>query len=209
MRDTVRGKGTNGITEAENNHIQGSEGLISEAKFPDLFPNLLNRIHFWSIGRYKEETDVIGDNQSLRFMSGRAITAEQDQVILVLFGQRLQKNVGADGIAVWQHQKAAFTGSRLNGSIGVAIFADMMAWNCRPHALFAPAVLGFIDPSETSLILEHQAHFSAVSLMSVDFFLHFLHFFFNFFEAAMTSSLAFFGCLLRGITFRHPFRSST
>ena len=142
-------------------------------------------------------------------MPGRTIAAEQNQIILELFGQCLQKNVGADGIAVWQHQKAAFTGSRLNGSIGIAIFADMMAWNRRPDALFAPAVFGFIDPSETCLILEHQAHFSTVSTSSVEFFPQFLHFFFNFFEVAMTSSLAFFGCLLRGITLRHPFRSST
>ena len=79
-------------------------------------------------------------------MPGRPITAKQDEVILVLFGQCLQKNIGADGIAVWQHQKAAFTASRLNGPIGVAIFADMMAWNLGPEALFAPAVFGFITP---------------------------------------------------------------
>ena len=142
-------------------------------------------------------------------MPGRTITAKQDQVILELFGEFLQKNIGADGIAVRQHQKAAFTGNRLNSPIGIAIFADMMAWNLRPDALFAPAIFGFIDPSKTCLILEHQAHFSTVSTTIVDFFLQFLHFFFNFFEAAMTSSLAFFGCLLRGITFRHPFRSNT
>ena len=165
------GEGTNRIAEAENNLIQGSKGLIFEAKFPDLFPNLLNRIHFRGIGRDKEEADVIRDNQSLGFVPSRPITAEQDQVILVLFRQRLQKNVGADGIAVWQHQKAAFSGSRFNGPIGIAIFADMMAWNRRPDALFAPAVFGLIDPTETRLILEHQAHFSTVSTTIVDFFL--------------------------------------
>ena len=142
-------------------------------------------------------------------MPGRPITAKQDEVILVLFGQCLQKNIGADGIAVWQHQKAAFTASRLNGPIGVAIFTDMMAWNHRPDTLFAPTVFWFIDPSKTCFILEHQAHFSTVSTTIVDFFLQFFHFFLNFFEAVMTSSLAFFGCLLRGITFRHPFRSNT
>ena len=31
----------------------------------------------------------------------------------------------------------------------------------------------------------------------------------NFFEAAISSSLAFLGCLLRGITFRHPCRCRT
>ena len=69
-------------------------------------------------------------------MPGRTVTAKQDQVILELFGQCLQKNIGADGIAVWQHQKAAFTGSRLNGPIGIAIFADVMTWNHRPDTLF-------------------------------------------------------------------------
>ena len=142
-------------------------------------------------------------------MPGHPITAKQDQVILELFGQCLQKNVGADSITVWQHQETAFTGSRLNGPIGVTIFADMMAWNRRPDALFAPAIFGFIDPSETCLILKHQAHFSTVSTAIVDFFLQFLYFFVNFFEDAMSSSLAFLGCLLRGITFRQPFRFST
>ena len=121
----------------------------------------------------------------------------------------MQKNVGADGIAVWQHQETAFTGSRLNGPIGIAIFADMMAWDRRSDASLTPAVFGLIDSPKTCLVLEHQAHFSTVSTTIVDFFLQFFHFFVEFFEAAMTSSLAFFGCLLRGITLRHPFRSST
>lgn len=66
-----------------------------------------------------------------------------------------------------------------------------------------------VDPSETSFILEHQTHFSTSSSVIVDFCLQFLHFFFNFFEVSMTSSLAFFGCLLRGITFLQPCRRST
>ena len=62
-------------------------------------------------------------------MPGRPITAKQDEIIFVLFGQCSQENVGANGIAVRQHQKAAFTGSRFNSPIGIAIFADVMAWN--------------------------------------------------------------------------------
>ena len=142
-------------------------------------------------------------------MPGRTITAKEDQVIFELFRQCLQKNVDADGIAVWQHQEAALCSGRLDCTVGIAVFPDVMAWNRRTNALFAPAVFGVIDPPKTRLILEHQAHFSTVSKTIVDFFLQFLYFFFNFFEAAMTSSLAFFGCLLRGITFRHPFRSNT
>ena len=142
-------------------------------------------------------------------MPGRPITAKQDLVILELLGQCLQKNVRADSITVWQHQETAFAGSWLNSPISIAVFADMMAWNCRPDTLFAPTVFGFIDSPETCLVLEHQAHFSTVSTSIVDFLVQLLNFCVNFFEDSMSSSLAFCGCLLRGITFRHPFRSST
>ena len=36
-------------------------------------------------------------------MPGGPVTAEQDQVVLELFRQRLQKNVGTDSIAVLQY----------------------------------------------------------------------------------------------------------
>ena len=65
MSDEVTGEGANGIAKAQNNHIQRSKHLIFEAKFPDFFPNLLNRIHFGCIRRDKEEADIIRDNQSL------------------------------------------------------------------------------------------------------------------------------------------------
>ena len=145
MRDKGTGEEANRIAETQNNLSQRSKCLVFDFKFPDLFPQLLNRIYFRRIGRDKEEADIIRDTQSLRFMPSRAITAEQNQVILVLFGQHLQKSVGADGIVVWQHQKAAFTGSWLNSPIGVEMFTDMMTWNCRPDVLLTPAVFGFIE----------------------------------------------------------------
>ena len=208
MRDKVVGEGGNGIAKAQNNLIQRSKELIFEPQLPDLFPDLLNGIHFGCIRRDKEETDVIRNNKSLCFMPSCTITAEQNKVILVLFGQRFEKNVGTDGIAVWQHQKAVFTGSRLNGPIGIPVFPDMMTGDRWANALLTPTVFGFIDSSKTCLILEHQPHFSTISTAIVDLF-QFLYSFFNFFEVSMTSSLAFFGCRLRGITFRHPFRFST
>ena len=69
---------------------------------------------------------------------------------------------------------------------------------------FTPAVFGLVDSSKTGFILEHQARLSTVSTAIVDFHLQFPHFFFHFVEAAMTSSLVFFGCLLRSITFLQP-----
>ena len=76
----------------------------------------------------------------------------------------------------------------------------MMAWYGGTYAFLAPTILWLIDPSETGLVLKHQVN----GFFSVENFVQFLDFGVNFFEVSMTSSLAFFGCLLRGITFRHP-----
>lgn len=106
-------------------------------------------------------------------------------------------------------QEAGFTGQRLCRSIGISVLPYMVARHAGTGSFFTPAVFGLVDPFETSFILEHQAHFSIAFTAVVDFLIQFAYFFFNFFEVKMTSSLAFFGCLLRGITFRQLCRSST
>ena len=112
-------------------------------------------------------------------------------------------------IAVRHNQKTALSSGWLDCTVGISVFPDVMTGDRRANALLTPAVFGLVDPSETSFILEHQAHFSTISTAIVDFRLQFLHFFFNFFEVTITSSLAFFGCLRRGITFLQPCRRST
>ena len=121
----------------------------------------------------------------------------------------VEKEIHTNSITVWHDQKAALSGGRLDCTVGIAVFPDVMTGDQRTNALLTPAVFGLVDSPETSFILEHQAHFSTAFTAVVDFLIQFVYFFFNFFEAAMTSSLAFFGCLLRGITFRQPCRSST
>ena len=75
----------------------------------------------------------------------------------------------------------------------------MMAGHTGTDTFLAPAVFWLVDASKSSFILEHQTIF----LAAVDNF-QFFYFGVNFFEAAISSSLAFLGCLLRGMTFRHP-----
>ena len=60
----------------------------------------------------------------------------------------------------------------------------------------APAVFWLVDPAKSGFILEHKADFPGV----VDK-LKFLYCGVNFFEAAISSSLAFLGCLLRASPF--------
>ena len=57
----VTGERANCVAETEDHLIQRSKHLIFEANLPNLFPNLLNRIHFRRIRWDKEEADIIWD----------------------------------------------------------------------------------------------------------------------------------------------------
>ena len=81
----------------------------------------------------------------------------------------------------------------------------MMAWYRGTYAFLAPTILRLIDPSEAGLVLKHQTD----AFFSVENFVQLLDFGVNFFEVAMTSSLAFFGWRLLGMIFLHPCRCST
>ena len=96
-------------------------------------------------------------------------------------------------------RKQSVTGQRLYRPIGIAILPDVVAGYTGTYPFLTPAVLGLVNSAKSSFILEHQANF----LPAVDNFQIFYRGF-NFFEAAISSSLAFLGCLLRGITLRHP-----
>lgn len=75
----------------------------------------------------------------------------------------------------------------------------MMTWHIRADSFFTPAVFWLVYASKARFVLKHKAdHLGAVEIFQ------FSDSKLNFFEAAMTSSLALLGCLLRGITFRHP-----
>ena len=107
-------------------------------------------------------------------------------------------------IAIRHDKKASLTGQRFYRPIGIAILPDMVAGHTGTYPFLAPAVFRPVDSTKSGLILEHKTDF----LPAVDNFQLF-HGVINFFEAAISSSLAFWGCLLRGITFRHPWRCRT
>ena len=135
-------------------------------------------------------------------MPGCSIAAEKNNVIFVLFGQFAEKYICAIGIAIRQYKKKTIPGNWFNSPVSISVFPYMMARNSRSGPFLAPTILGLIDPAKSSLILKHQPDFFLI----VENFLQFRDSDVNFFEEAMTSSLAFFGCLLRGMTFLQPLR---
>ena len=134
-----------------------------------------------------------------------AITTQQDHILRVLLGKLLEKHIHTYCVAIRQNQKTGSSSQRLHRTIGIPVFSDMMARNAGTSPFLAPTVFRLVDPAKASLILKHQPDF----LLIVENFFPFCHFCVNFFEASMSSSLAFLGCLLRGMTFLHPCRCRT
>ncbi len=138
-------------------------------------------------------------------MPSSAITAQQDHVLRILFGKLFEKHIHTYRVAIRQNQKTGFSGQRLHRAIGIPVFSDIMAGNAGTSFSLAPAIFWFVDPAKSSLILKHQPDFFLI----VENCFQFCHFGVNFFEDFISSSLAFLGCLLRGITFLHPCRCRT
>lgn len=88
----------------------------------------------------------------------------------------------------------------LHCSVGITVLPDMVARNAWMETFITPAVFWFVDPAKSRFILEHKTHFS---IAFVDI-IQLSDSSFIFFEASMTASSAFRGCLLRGMTFRQP-----
>ncbi len=132
-------------------------------------------------------------------MPCRTVAAKQNNIVLKFFGQFPQKYIGTGCITPWKYQEKAIPRQRVHRAIGVSVFSNVLTGYCRPNTFFTPTILGLIDSAKSSFILKHQPHRSPCGKLfqSLDFGI-------NFFEASIASPLAFFGCLLLGITLRHP-----
>ena len=177
---------------------------LRNPRFRISFQNLFNRIHFRCIWRNVQKFNIVRNVQSTSLMPCCTIAAQQNNVIGICIGQFSKEYVHASSIALWKNQKEMIPGKRLHCPKGIIILPDMMAGHTGANTSFTPAVFWLVDSAKASFILEHQPNcFSVVD--NFQFFDSGL----NFFEAAMVSSSAFLGCLLRGMTLRQPCRCRT
>lgn len=135
-----------------------------------------------------------------------SVAAQEDDVIGVLLRQFIQKDVHAIRIAIRHDQKTGVSRHRIDSAICIAVFPNMVAWYRWTDPFFAPTVFRLVDPSESGFILKHKTYLLIWVIIAVYIICQFMDPFYNFFEVSMTSSLAFFGCLLLGKTFRQPCR---
>ena len=202
--DCLSRKVVDGLTETIDNLFQSGEYFISEALGSQLSPDLFDGIHFRSIGWNVEQRYVFGNFHRFGLVPGCPIADQQNIVIRILLGKLTKEDVHPFCIAIGQDQEEAFSCHRLNCTIGISILSDMVTWDFWSDTGRTPAILGFVDPSESCLILEHEPYFLLWILYTM-----LLYYAFNFFVAVISSSSAFFGCRDLGMTFRHLCLSRT
>lgn len=151
--------------------------------------------------------DIVRNVQIVCSMPGSTVTDEEDFIVWVFFRQFFQENFHTGSITVRHDQKEGITCHRLCCSICVPILPNVMTRHVWPYPFLAPAVFRLVNPAKACFILEHQAQFAVQPIPYFGSQFHDLRL--NFFEASIASSLALFGCWLRGITFRHPCRFKT
>ena len=79
----------------------------------------------------------------------------------------LQEDVHTDRVAIRKYKEIRITRYGVDSSVSVAVLTDVVAWNSRPYAFSAPAMLGLVDPPKACLVLEHQPNpFAAVENFS-------------------------------------------
>lgn len=168
--DYLIGKIANRITKTNHNLFKCGENLISESAPAQLFPYLFDWIHFRRIRWNKKQAYVFRNAEGAGLMPCGAVTAKENDVVRILLCQVAQEDIHANCITVWNNQETTLPGGRLDSSVDITIFPDVMARNRRANTLWAPAEFGFVNPPKARFILEHQAHFSTVSTAIVDFF---------------------------------------
>ena len=198
MREVVDCK-----AQTVNNFFKRNKHLVTKTRGSEFAPDLFNRIHFRRVRGNIHQNDIVRTIKVDCRMPGSAIADENDHIFWISARQFTEKYSHAGSIAIRHDQKEALAIHRINCAIHIPVFTDMMARNRGPDALRTPTSSRFIDSSKTSLVLKHQTDFFSRVLAC-----RLLYGFFNFFEAAIVSSSAFFGCLALGITLRHPCSAS-
>ena len=75
------GQRRNRIAEAIDDFVKRGKDLVAKPQLAYFFPDLFNWVHFRSIWRNKEQTDIFWDMECACFMPGSSIAAEKNKVV--------------------------------------------------------------------------------------------------------------------------------
>ena len=140
---------TDRVTQTVDHFFQGGKDFVAEAALPNFLPNLFYRIHFRCVRRNVKQNNIVRQLQSGRFVPCRTITAKQNNIISIFFGQLFQKDIHADSIAIGQDEKVPIACQRLHRAVSIAVLTDMVAGHAGTDTVPAPAVFRLVDPTKS------------------------------------------------------------
>ena len=79
--DQIMGQKADCLTKPVNDAIQGFEYFIPESHRTKLLPDLLYGIHFWSVGWYAQQGNVLRNLEGFRPVPACAIANQQNVIV--------------------------------------------------------------------------------------------------------------------------------
>ncbi len=96
------------------------------------------------------------NDERSRSVAGGAIMHPEDEIVRMACRDFRKKDRERGGIHVRQNQRVEFAVGWTDGSVGIRVLTDDLAMRDRSRPWRTPATVRIGDPSEASLILEHQ-----------------------------------------------------
>jgi hypothetical protein len=122
------------------------------------FPQPLDRIELWAIGR-QEQTDNIGrDHQRFGLMATPIIHHHNIQAVPVVLGELIQKELKVDGIQMRQLQKKAVPGAGFDGAIQIEVLELVLHWPYRLYPAHRNASALHWEQAKATFILAKNSY---------------------------------------------------
>src|SRR5215472_2836915 len=168
---------------------------------------MFHRIDFWTVGRLRNQPNILWHHEVLRLMPARLIHLHHDEILLERLTDMHEKELHHRRRGPRQHQGRHLPLGGRHSGIDIGIFPDHLARRTGPNPRGRPAPPLNADPTETGLIFRHLQD-GALVLWSTGGNCRLDQSLEVFLNAACSAGSAL-GWTGRGTSLRHPCRSSS
>jgi len=138
------------------NGIHVLKHTVAEELLSQFIPEMFHRIHFGAVGWLDDHADVGWNGQCVCTspMTGSTIHDEENVLIRVTLGERIEKDLQGGCIHIRQNEGVNLSGKWSNSCIGIRVFSNCLLRNNRPAPCRCPARCGSRDATEASFIFK-------------------------------------------------------
>ena len=180
--------------------IDTVEDAVVKGLFPQIVPEMFNRIEFRRVRREREQAQIVGQPERSTLTPPGAIEDHHDPVVGMTRADLIEKQLHAGAIDVRQDQRVERAISHGDGGISVRLLLRHHRLTQWANGSGAPATPRVGDATEARFVLKHQADRPLARPRAVDFEEDVGEFFFQ----ASWAATSAWGCRLSGASLRQP-----